>query len=135
MLWSPDVMFVWYSWSILILFCLFQINVQFLFPLNISVLYPKIRAKKREHALFFFSLISRYKTDIFQRKKKVHIDLKKKNKIRIDQKYHTNIMSGDQSISQQKFSVLLKKICCEQSKYYLVCDSYPRTGCLDFTMG
>ena len=38
----------------------------------------------------------------------------------MDQKYHTNIMSGDQSISQRKFSVLFRKICYEQSKFYLV---------------
>ena len=44
-------------------------------------------------------------------------------------------MSGDQSISQRKFSVLFRKICCEQSKFYLVCDSYPRTGCLNFLTG
>ena len=34
MLWSPDIMFVWYFWSILILFFLFQNNMQFLFILK-----------------------------------------------------------------------------------------------------
>ena len=34
MLWSPDIMFVWYFWSILILFFLFQFNMQFLFILK-----------------------------------------------------------------------------------------------------
>ena len=48
MIWSPDIMFVWYFWSILILFFLFQINMQFLF-----ILYLKIKAKKRAHAPFF----------------------------------------------------------------------------------
>ena len=34
MLWSPNTMFVWYFLSILILFFLFQINMQFLFILK-----------------------------------------------------------------------------------------------------
>ena len=32
MFWSPDIMFAWYFWSILILILHFQSNVQFLFP-------------------------------------------------------------------------------------------------------
>ena len=74
-------------------------------------IFGKQNRQKMAHAPFFLALIFRYKTDIFQNKKKLHIDLKKKNKIRNDQKYHTNIMSGDQSISQRKFSVLSMNIC------------------------
>ena len=38
----------------------------------------KRNRRKRAHAPFFVALIFRYKTNIFQNKKKLHIDLKKK---------------------------------------------------------
>ena len=97
-------------------------------------LFWKTKSSKKCACALFYDLIFRYTTDIFQNKKKLHIDLKKKKWVKNWPDYHTNIMSGDQSISQRKFSVLFRKICCEQSKFYLVCDSYPRTGCLDFSM-
>ena len=66
--------------------------------------------------LFFVVLIFRYETGIFQRKEKLHSDRKKGNKRII-----ANIISGDRSILQRKFTVSFMKICCEQSKFYLVC--------------
>ena len=41
-------------------------------------IFGKQNRQKRAHAPFFLALIFRYKTDIFQSKKKLHIDLKKK---------------------------------------------------------
>ena len=52
MLWSPDIMFVWYFWSIPILF-FFQINMQFLFILKyISFISKNKGYKKGPCALF-----------------------------------------------------------------------------------
>ena len=41
-------------------------------------------------------------TAIFGREEKLNSDRKKESKERSDQKYHANITSGNQSISQQK---------------------------------
>ena len=46
--------------------------------LQILQFFGKQDRQKRAHAPFFLALIFRYKTDIFQNKKKLHIDLKKK---------------------------------------------------------
>ena len=40
----------------------------------------KTKSSKRAHAPFFVALILRYMTDTFQRKEKLHIDLKKQKK-------------------------------------------------------
>ena len=42
-------------------------------------IFWKTKSSKRAHAPFFVALIFRYKTDIFQNKKKLHNDLKEKN--------------------------------------------------------
>ena len=89
--------------------CMQYIHITLITPFKgakIIQFFGKQNCRKRAHTPFL-ALNFRYKIDIFQRKKKLHIDLKKKNKIRIDQKYHTNIMSGDQRISQRKSSVII----------------------------
>ena len=57
MLWSPDIMFAWYFWSILILFFIFQINLQFLFPPKCISLISKNKGYKkgRPFLTIFFS--------------------------------------------------------------------------------
>ena len=43
--------------------------------------------------------------------------MKKKNKKRMDEKYYTNIMSGDQTISQRKFNVLFRKFAANKVNF------------------
>ena len=62
---SPDIMFAWYFWSILILFFLFQINLQFLIPpkyisfITENKVYKigRMRLQKRAHVPFFGDFI------------------------------------------------------------------------------
>ena len=60
MLWSPDIILAWYLWLILILFLLFQINVQFLSSPKCICLISKNKGYKkgrmRPFLAIFFSI-------------------------------------------------------------------------------
>ena len=49
----------------------------------------KQNRQKRAHVPFFVALIFRYKTNIFQNKKKLHIDLKRKTLYQVTKAYHS----------------------------------------------
>ena len=67
MLWSPDMMFAWYFWSIILLFSLFPNTAQFFFSLIYSSLISKNKGYKtgRMRPFFddFFSKIRKFLID------------------------------------------------------------------------